>query len=124
MTQTAPADTARSLRVVLVEDDELITLLLEDMLTDLGHVICATAASEEEAVSAAEREKPDLMVLDFHLRQGNGGAAMDRILCHGPMPHIFVTGGNIEPERPGAVLLSKPFMEHQLRAAVEKAVAT
>jgi CheY-like chemotaxis protein len=84
--------------------------------------VCGTAASEEEAVSVATREKPDLMILDYHLRQGNGGAVMDRILRDGPMPHIFVSGGNMGAERPGAVLLSKPFMEHQLRAAVARAV--
>jgi two-component system, response regulator PdtaR len=47
------------LRVLVIEDDALIAMLLGEMLSDLGHRVCATAATPAEAIAAARKENPD-----------------------------------------------------------------
>jgi CheY-like chemotaxis protein len=51
-----------ALRVLVVEDDALIATLLSQLLAGMGHDVRATAATEAEAVVAASRYKPDLMI--------------------------------------------------------------
>jgi CheY-like chemotaxis protein len=74
----------RPLNVLVIEDDALIALLLEDLLAGMGHVVCATAATEAEAISAAHLHRPDLMIADVRLRSGNGVSAVLEILRAGP----------------------------------------
>jgi len=62
----------KALRVVVIEDDALIAMLLTEMLAGMGHDVCATAATEAEAVSAATRYDPDLMIVDAGLGRGSG----------------------------------------------------
>jgi DNA-binding NarL/FixJ family response regulator len=56
----------------LVEDDALIAILLAELLAGMGHDVCATAATQAEAVIAATRYGTDLMIVDEGL--GRGGA--------------------------------------------------
>jgi CheY-like chemotaxis protein len=53
----------KALRVLVVEDDALIVMLLSELLVGMGHDVCAIAGTEAEAVSAATRYDPDLMRL-------------------------------------------------------------
>ena len=48
----------KALRVLVIEDDALIAMLLAELLAGMGHDVCATAATEAEAVIAAARSKP------------------------------------------------------------------
>lgn len=47
------------LRVLVIEDDALISMMLTEMLSDLGHRVCATAATPGEAIAAARQENPE-----------------------------------------------------------------
>jgi CheY-like chemotaxis protein len=60
----------KALRVLVIEDDALIALLLSELLAGMGHDVCATAATEAEAVRAATRYRPDLMIVDAGLGRG------------------------------------------------------
>jgi DNA-binding response OmpR family regulator len=55
------------MRVLVVENDALFGILVAEMLTEMGHEVCAIEATEADAVSAAARYKPDLMVVDVGL---------------------------------------------------------
>jgi DNA-binding response OmpR family regulator len=57
----------KALRVLVIEDDALIAMLLAELLAAMGHEVCATAYSEAEAVIAAARYDPDLMIVDATL---------------------------------------------------------
>ena len=57
----------KPLRVLVIEDDAIIGMLLSELLTGMGHGICAIAATEGEAVIAATRHRPDLMIVDASL---------------------------------------------------------
>jgi FixJ family two-component response regulator len=89
----------------------------------MGHEVCAIEATETEAVNAAARYEPNMMIIDAHLRDGNGMAAVDRITANGYIAHVFVTGDqhSVSNFRPGAVVISKPFTEATLAGAISRA---
>ena len=64
---TGPSGAAGKHRVLVVEDEMLIGMLLEDMLTDLGHEVAALVPRLKEAMAAVDRETYDLAILDVHL---------------------------------------------------------
>jgi two-component system, response regulator PdtaR len=115
-----------TLRVLVVEDEAMIALLLAEVLSEMGHEVCATAATEDAAVAAAVRHKPDLMIVDEWLRQGSGISAVAEINRSGYIPHVFVTGDPFISQslRPGTIAIQKPFTIPDLMKAVQSALAT
>ena len=107
------------LRILLVEDDAVISALLAELLVEYGHNICGTAPTEMEAVAAAAQHAPDLMIVDAHLQAGSGVSAMATILRHSAMPHIFITGGARRIFPTDATVLLKPFSKASLMAALD-----
>jgi two-component system, response regulator PdtaR len=112
----------KALRVLVVEDNAIIATLLGEMLADMGHDVCGIETTEAEAVAAAARFRPDMIIAAARLGDGSGVAAMRAILRAGPMPHLFISGGPLEADGPGAVVLQKPFHENQLTQAIERAL--
>ncbi len=112
----------KKLRILVVEDDALIALLLAEMLKEMGHEPCGAAATEEAAVAQAASMRPDLIIMDVFLTAGGGVAAINRILQAGPVPHIMMTGALPARLMPGGVLLEKPFMQRDLAHAIQAAV--
>jgi len=110
------------LRILVIEDDALIGMLLADLLEGMGHDVVAIAATEDAAVAAAERFRPNFMTVDARLRVGNGLAAVGRIERHGAVPHVFISGGPFAPAQPGAIVLQKPFVERELVRAMHRAL--
>jgi DNA-binding response OmpR family regulator len=114
----------KALRIIVVEDDALVGLLLGEMLEQMGHDVCAIEATEDEAVVGADELRPDLMIVDAWLGEGNGISAVDKIEHNGPMPHIFVSGdiAKVKALRPDSVMVQKPFHEDELAYAIERAL--
>ena len=110
----------RRLRILLVEDDAVISALVADVLAELGHEVCGTVRTEPQAIDAAARYAPDLMIVDAYLQGGSGVSAMDTILQRGAMPHIFITGGTRRIIPPQATVLYKPFGRASLAAALDR----
>src|SRR5216110_2968524 len=83
------------------------------MLAGMGHNVCATPATEAEAVIAATRYGPDLMIVDAGLGRGSGVSAVEEILRAGPLAHVFISGdaGRLRVRKPDAVVVRKPFRE-------------
>lgn len=102
----------------------MIGILLADVLAGMGHDVCAVEATEADAVTAAVRCRPDLMIVDVRLGVGSGIAAVDEILRNEPVPHVFVSGdiSSLQTLRPRAVMLQKPFREPDLVRAIENAL--
>jgi CheY-like chemotaxis protein len=115
----------KALRVLVIEDDGLIAMLLAELLAGMGHDVCATATTETEAVSAATRYGPDLMIVDVGLGQGSGVSAVEEILRAGPVAHVFVSGDaeRVRERKPDAVVVRKPFREAELARAIDLALA-
>jgi CheY-like chemotaxis protein len=116
----------KPLRVLVVEDEAIIAMLLATVLKGMGYDVCAIALSEAEAVSEAARCNPDLMIVDARLRDGDSGiAAVTEILRGGFIPHVFVTGDafRVRAQRPDSVILQKPFGEAELARAITRAMS-
>lgn len=113
------------LRVLVIEDEPIIAMLLAEVLTELGHVVSGVAATEAEAILAASRCRPDLMIVDARLRQGSGVAAVSEILKDGFIPHVFVSGERLTETSlsPEAIVLQKPFQEADLVRAIARALS-
>ena len=114
------------LRIMVVEDETVLGLLFGEVLEGMGYVVCAIAATEADAVAAALRCKPDLMLVDIQLAVGNGISAVAEILRNGFVPHVFYSGdiAGIRASRPSAVAIQKPFRVAELADAIERALGT
>jgi DNA-binding response OmpR family regulator len=114
----------KGLRVLVVEDDLMIGMLLAEMLEAMGHDVSAIEATEADAVTAAAQYRPDLMIVDAWLGDGSGVSAVERILRTGFVSHLFTSGNvkKIRALRPDAVVLEKPFREPELARAIQRAL--
>jgi CheY-like chemotaxis protein len=114
MTGQAPIPAKR--RVLVVEDEMLIGMLLEDMLTDLGHEVAAIVPRLKDALVAVEKENYDLAVLDVHLHGESAFPVAEALIAKG-IPFVFATGygerGLPENYR-GRPVLQKPFAKDDL----------
>lgn len=112
------------LRILIAEDEAIIAMLLGEVLQALGHDICASVATEEDAVATATIEQPDLIIIDAGLGSGSGKAAMAQINAVHPTPHLFITGNaaSVRAVQPNAIILEKPFHEASLVNAIEQAM--
>ena len=78
--------------VLIIEDEPLIAMQLEDLVTGLGHTVSGTAATRTQARAAVAEEMPGLVLADIQLADGSSGLdAVDDILSTGSMPVIFIT---------------------------------
>jgi CheY-like chemotaxis protein len=91
----------------------------------MGFDVCAVAGTEEEAISAAERTKPQLMIVDAQLGDGSGINAVDVIEQSGAVPHFFISGNSarVRALRPNALVVQKPFCEPELAQAIKQTMA-
>ena len=112
----------RAARVLVVEDEAVVAMLLAEVLEGMGHDVCGIEAVEADAVATALRCKPDLMIVDARLGDGCGVSAVEAILRTGPVPHVFVSGDALRVQRlrPGAVVIQKPFHESDLAQAIQQ----
>ncbi|MGH9808812.1 MAG: response regulator [Terriglobia bacterium] len=110
------------LRVLLVEDESLIGLLLEDMLVDLGHFVVGPVAHLEKAVEMARREAIDVAVLDININGEESYPIADALAAR-DIPFVFSSGygkaGLPAPYR-GHPTLQKPFHQDDLEKLLAK----
>jgi len=112
-------------RVLVVEDELMIRMLLEGMLTDLGHTVAAEAGGIDEAVALAKKETFDVAVLDVNLN-GHPVTPVVEILVERGVPFLFASGYGLRgvPEAYRAIpTLQKPFQADALAQAIEAAVS-
>src|SRR5580698_8753065 len=115
--------TAGGKRVLVVEDELMIRMLLEGMLTDLGHSVAAEAGGIEEALTLAKEAEFDVAVLDVNLN-GKPITPVVEVLVARGLPFVFASGygqrGVPEPYR-NSPALQKPFQSDALAKAIEQA---
>jgi len=113
--------------VLIIEDEPLISMQLEDLVTRVGHNICGTAATRTQALEVVAEARPGLVLADIQLADGSSGLdAVDDILAIDSVPVIFITafperlltGDRPEP----TYLVTKPFQESTVRAAISQAL--
>ena len=119
-------ETSRAImRLLVVEDEYLIRMLLEDMLADLGYDVAAAVGTMAEAREQAATGHFTAAILDVNV-DGQEIFPVAEILARRGLPFIFVTGysehGLPEPYR-GHPALQKPFEAQQLKIALASLLA-
>ena len=113
--------TLSSLKVLVVEDEALVSMLVEDMLTDLGCAIVGPAAEIEEALRLAGSADIDAALLDVNLGGRPIFPVADALKARG-VPFAFASGygeAGLSDEHRGAAVLQKPFREADVRRVLE-----
>jgi CheY-like chemotaxis protein len=113
--------TLSSLKVLVVEDEALVSMLVEDMLTDLGCAIVGPAAEIEEALRLANSADIDAALLDVNLGGRPIFPVADALKARG-VPFAFASGygeAGLSDDHRGAAVLQKPFREADLRRVLE-----
>jgi DNA-binding response OmpR family regulator len=108
-------------RVLVVEDEMMIAMMLEDMLAELGHEVVGVAPNLKIALAMAADKQFDLAILDINLA-GDHSFPVARVLRGRGLPFLFATGyGTLGLEDPfrGTFTLKKPFQMEELARAVE-----
>lgn len=110
--------------ILVVEDDAIIAMLLEDMLEELGAVMCGQARDLATALDLAGSADCDCAVLDLNLKSVPSYPVAEALAARAT-PFVFATGygeGDIDPRFANVPVLKKPFMMDDLAAAIDRAL--
>lgn len=112
------------LRVLIVEDEALVALEVEALLTDLGCDVVAAVDSVTDAVAVANAHPVDLALLDVNLGPGGSGIDIARALSARGIHCLFVSGNCPADGRDLALgCVGKPFAESTLAGSVRLVAA-
>jgi CheY-like chemotaxis protein len=129
MLEVAGRQIASQLRteVLIIEDEPIIAMDLEAMVTDLGHSVSRIARTRREAVAAIAGHAPGLVLADIQLADGSSGLdAVNEILAVCEVPVVFITAYPerlLTGERPEPTfLITKPFRTDTVKAIISQAL--
>jgi DNA-binding NarL/FixJ family response regulator len=118
-----------AIRVLIVEDDPIISEDIRDMLTSVNYQVVGTAYNKDDALILIEKMKPDLVLLDINL-DGNfeGFEIADYINKTRKVPFLYLTSysgkdivGKAKQTLPMGYIV-KPFNEQELFTSIEIAL--
>jgi CheY-like chemotaxis protein len=116
----------KQLRILVVEDEMPIALLIEDMLLDLGHEVVGLALHLGKALKLAKSAEIDFAILDVNLSEQMSFPVAEALEARS-IPFGFATGygsaGVEEQYRGRDMVLKKPFDQSDLRGFIERLVA-
>ena len=123
------AKAAHPVKVLVVEDESVVSKDIQESLKGLGYAVCGTASAGEEAIRKAESLQPDLVLMDIVLKGDiDGVEAAETIRSRLHVPVIYLTAYSDEhtlnrakvTEPSGYIL--KPFDERELHTTIEVAM--
>lgn len=114
-------------KILIIEDEPLIAVDLESIVTDLGHDVVGVTRTRANAVAKARSARPNLILSDIKLADDTSGIdAVSEIAEFSDVPAIFITA---YPERlltglrrEPAFLITKPFRAEMVRAIIGQAL--
>ena len=113
------------MRILIVEDEALIALMLTDSLENGGHSVMGPASTVAEALNLCKTERPELALLDVNLRDGSSGVDVARALFERwGVLSIFASGQMMEARQARDVALGyirKPYEVQTVLRGVEVA---
>jgi len=113
----------KSLRILVVEDEMTIALLIEDMLTEMGHEVVALAMRLQPALVHAQTADIDFAILDINL-DGKQSFPVADILTSRGVPFTFASGygsTGLGEAYTHHHVVRKPFQAQDLEHAIELA---
>lgn len=116
-------------KILVVEDESIIAEDIADSLIALGYAISAIVHSGEEAIQAAEKMQPDLVLMDIRLQGGmDGVTAAEQIRSRFQIPVVYLTAyvddntlKRVNATKPFGYVV-KPFEEKNLHSAIQIAL--
>lgn len=125
------ADSIPEKNVLIVEDDMIISMVLERMIGKLGHKVLDKVITGREAIDQTFSLKPDLILMDIQLKDDiDGITAMQRIREESDVHVIYITGNsdqyNLSRARETNFVdyLVKPIQMSHLKDSIEKAFSS
>ncbi|HPG39886.1 MAG TPA: response regulator [bacterium] len=116
-------------RIMVVEDEFIVSMEIQDRLKSLGYSIAYAAASGEDAIDKVPETQPDLVLMDIMLKgEIDGVVAAERIKSRFEIPVIYLTAHSDEATLTRAKIsqpfgyLIKPFDERGLHTTIEMAL--
>ncbi|MEP9401343.1 response regulator [Sphingomonas silueang] len=116
---------AEPLRILVVEDEALVAMLIEDALLLHDHSVVGIVDTQAEALALATRERPDMALCDVRLATGDCGRAVAVALAEMGVPCLFLSGNCPDRADHPRILgcIAKPFPTAGLGHAVAAAHA-
>jgi DNA-binding response OmpR family regulator len=109
------------LRILLIEDEMLVSMMLEDMIVSLGHTVVGPLASVRDAEAALAGPRDfDIALLDLNLA-GQSSLPLAEELRRRGVPLVFSTGygsAMVAETFPDAAVLQKPFSMADLESTI------
>jgi CheY-like chemotaxis protein len=116
-------------RILIVEDESITAEYLQTVLTDLGYSVTAIVSKGLDAIAEAERNKPDLVLMDIRIKGKMDGIEAAGIIRHRfDIPSVYLTAHADLKTLSRAKLaeplgyLVKPFQVTELQATIEIAM--
>jgi CheY-like chemotaxis protein len=110
-------------RILIVEDEALVAMMIEDMVIELGHNVAGVVARLKDGLQRVEQGEIDFAILDVSLNGERSLPIAEALEAKG-VPYVFATGygaGGIDSEKRRGLTLSKPFGIEDLRRVLPKA---
>lgn len=117
-------DALSGLRVLIIEDESLVAMLLETILEDLGFTILGPVGTVAEGLTFANDAQLDAALLDVNVA-GELVFPIATALKQRGVPFVFSTGygeGGLPPEWRGNITIQKPFTESTVQDALIRAI--
>ncbi len=111
-----------SRRILVVEDEPLISMMLEDFLEALGHSVAGSADHPMSALALIDGGGIDAAILDVNLRGGETCWPVADALVELGIPFLIATGGmddSVAPRHRGRPLLTKPYTMDGVDKAID-----
>jgi CheY-like chemotaxis protein len=113
----AEATMANCRRVLLVEDEALVAMMIQECLTEYGHSVVGPIGRAAEALAAAKQGEFDAAILDINLSDGMAYPVAE-ILSQRGVPFAFVTGyeaDRVDERFSNVPVLQKPIERQMLQ---------
>ena len=112
-----------ALRVLIVEDEPLLGMELEDVVTLAGHEVIGCATSSTSAVGFAEVRAPQLAFVDLRLGDGPTGREVSRQLSERGVAVVFTTAqvDLVNDEEHALGVMPKPYLTETVEAVLNYA---
>lgn len=115
-------------RIMIVDDNFSIRLLISTLITDAGHEVVLQATNGQEALNAYFNTKPDLLIVDYQMPVMDGISLIEEITKDDPAVKVLLCTGSIEelgndtriPK--DVAVLSKPFDNNEFLGLVTAAL--
>ena len=114
------------LRILVVEDELLVLMMIEGWLSDLGCSAVTSAPSVDKALGLLAGQRFDVAMLDMNLGSSDSGAVAEALEQQG-VPFLYCTGNRANKVAKGNVehpVLRKPFSAAELAAALSRLIGT